>query len=314
MFQKEVERAFKYCESIVYHHYENFPVASFLLSQKKRFYIFSIYAYARFADDIADDDIADEGTTSQSLDIEQRDKRLSQLDDVESKLDRLHDDEFFKQSSDLLFLALHQTVKDCKIPLDLLRDLLKAYRWDVCENRYATFEDLLKYCHYSANPIGRILLHIFGYYDPNFHCLSDKICTGLQLANFWQDISLDIKKDRLYISQDLLDEFHVHSGEIFAQQHSSRFSMLLCECIDRTEKIFYDGLPLCHILDLNLRYEIRWTWLRGIKILHKTRDFSSEILIHRPIISQMDVVLLLFKSFFSIILFDPLNCDLILIY
>ena len=292
MLDKKIKKAFQYCESVSKNHYENFPVASFLLPAQQRPYVFAIYAYARLADDIVD-----ENRMSHESADDLR-KREQQLNEIESKLEQLHNHKLWEQCSDHLFLALYYTVKDCKIPVDLLLDLLKAYRLDIHKNRYDTFDDLLHYCKYSANPIGRILLHIFGYHDPNFHWFSDQICTGLQLANFWQDISTDIQKNRLYLPKDLLNQFHVHEDEIFSLQHSFRITSLVQACIDKTEKIFYDGLPLCHILATNLRYEIRWTWLRGIKILQKTAQYTSKILTHRPVMHPMDAILLFFKSFF----------------
>ena len=187
----DIPGAYRHCEQLTRSHYENFPVASLFLPKEKRPFLWSIYAFARTADDFAD-----EGTLSAG-------ERLRRLDEWEARLDGC----VAGDADDPVFIALGDTLRKTGVPRELLTDLLTAFRMDVTMNRYRTFQDLLGYCRYSANPVGRLVLHLFDNATPRTITLSDTVCTALQLANFWQDVRVDWAKDastcRLKIACDL---------------------------------------------------------------------------------------------------------------
>ncbi|HMY76522.1 MAG TPA: squalene synthase HpnC, partial [Blastocatellia bacterium] len=192
-----LEAAYAYCRQMAESHYENFPVGSVLIPSQLRKHVYSIYAFARTADDFADEGYETSGLTET--------QRLAALDDWQQKLDRC----FAGDADHPVFIALAATVKDLNLPKKLLADLLSAFKQDVTKRRYADFDEVLDYCTRSANPVGRLILLLFGYRDERLHQLSDHICTALQLANFWQDVAVDIQKDRVYLPEDDMARFGV---------------------------------------------------------------------------------------------------------
>jgi squalene synthase HpnC len=177
MIESLIRSSYKYCEKIAKEHYENFPIASLLIPRDKRKYIYSIYAFARAADDFADE-----------LNIEGgKEKRLVLLKEWGQKLEDCYKGKAYSP----IFIALMNTIEKCDIPIEPLENLLKAFSQDVIKNRYNDFDEVLKYCENSANPIGRLVLMVFGVKDDELFKLSDNICTALQLINFWQDVSVD---------------------------------------------------------------------------------------------------------------------------
>ena len=214
--------SFDYCEKIAYEHYENFPVASRFIPAEKRPFIAAIYAFARAADDFADEP----GYTQA--------ERIESLNRWDELLARCYEGE----SSHPVFVAIAETVERFQIPKDLFQNLLTAFRSDVTTRRYASFEQVLDYCSFSANPIGRLVLLLFNYRSELMMMHSDNICTALQLTNFWQDISVDILKDRLYLPKEDLDQFGVTEEEILSQNPTPRFRKLLSYEVARTERLF----------------------------------------------------------------------------
>ena len=193
-----VDDAFAFCEARVRAHYENFPVGLFVPRDKRR-YVHALYAYARAADDFADEPMY-EGM------------RAEKLDQWEARLHAAYDG----QAEDPIFIALAETVRRLAIPKALLLDLLSAFRQDTVKTRYETWDELLDYCRRSADPVGRLVLIVFGYQDPSLPPLSDAICTGLQLANHWQDLALDLRKGRIYAPRELMDRFGVKEWDLNA--------------------------------------------------------------------------------------------------
>jgi squalene synthase HpnC len=266
--------AFALCERLARSHHENFPVASLFIPRSLREHVAAIYAFARIADDFADEE---------SLRPEQR---LQKLDEWEEKLDAC----YAGRADHPVFVALRETVAHYQIPQALLADLLKAFRMDVTITRHATFADLRYYCRHSANPVGRLVLHLFGAASVKAGEYSDKICTALQLANFWQDLSLDWQKGRLYIPLEDLDRFG-YSEEDLARKHlNDRFRALMHHQVDRTREMFGEGVPLIALVPRELKTELRLTWLGGQRILQKIEEAGYDVLTRRPTISAADKI------------------------
>ena len=200
------------------------------------------------------------------------------------------------EAKELPFIALAETLKAVEIPVQLLKDLLTAYRMDVTQKRYANFDEVLFYCKHSANPVGRLVLHIFGYKQESLYLLSDNICSALQLANFWQDVAVDFAKDRIYIPQDLMQKHGVTEEQLRAQDAGENFQNLLRECSRKTAALFNAGLPLCAQVGRDLKLEMRLTWLGGTTILKKLAENRYDPFRRRPVLSFTDKLSLLGRA------------------
>jgi squalene synthase HpnC len=259
-----LEEAYAHCEARVRSHYENFPVGLWVPREKRR-YVHAVYAFARAADDFADERMY-EGL------------RGEKLDQWESRLHAAYEG----RADDPIFIALADTVRTLDIPKELLLDLLSAFRQDVVKGRYATWEELLDYCRRSANPVGRLVLIVFGYRDPALAPLSDAICTALQMANHWQDLAVDLRKDRIYVPRQLLDRFGVKEWDLNAGRVTEPFKGLMAELVSRTRALFRDGRPLCDTVGRDLRFEMRLTWLGGSGILDRIEAAGYDVFRRRP--------------------------------
>ena len=248
------EDGFQYCEKIARSHYENFPVASRFVSKKIRKYVWAIYAFARIADDYADEP----GFTLA--------ERMDNLNQWEQYLDECYNG----NPTHRVFAALAETIERFQIPIELLQNLLSAFRSDITVKRYETFEDLLAYCRNSANPIGRIILLLFNYRSETMMQFSDSICTALQLTNFWQDVSLDLQKDRVYIPLEELEEFGYSEQYLFNQKCNNQFRNLMAFQVQRTAQLFVAGKPLLAMVDKDLSTELKLTWNGGTE--NSTKD------------------------------------------
>lgn len=233
--------AYAVCLRLARSHYENFPVASWLLPAPMRPHVAAVYAFARTADDFADEGDLDEA------------ERIRRIDDWESKLDAHGDHP--------VFVALEHTIAECRLDKQLFRDLLSAFRQDVTTTRYATWDELLDYCRRSANPVGRLVLGIAGQRDEALARQSDCVCTALQLVNFWQDVAIDRAKGRDYLPRELADAFGSQ-----ARREAGR----------RTRALFDEGRAVADGVTGRLRYELRATWLGGTRILDalEARNFD----------------------------------------
>lgn len=281
-----LEEAYTQCSRQAQNHYENFPVGSCLLPQPQRKYIHAIYAFARTADDFADE-------TVQYLTIPER---IALLERWESNLDLALEGKI----QEPIFLALREAIEACQLPVQLFRDLVSAFKQDIIKTRYATFNEVLDYCRRSANPVGRLVLHTFNYRDETLHQLSDFICTGLQLANFWQDVSVDLLKDRIYLPQEDMAKFKTNENQLKTKTTTPEFCQLLKFQVDRTWKIFQQGSALPGLLSRGLKFEIRLTWLGGTEILRKIEACHYNTLQHRPTIKKWDMPRLLLKACFKL--------------
>ncbi len=261
-------------------HYENFPVISFFLPKNIKKHIAVIYQFARQADDIAD-----EGDCLP-------DERLKQLELYESKLK-----EALTGHSDTPFWgALYNTIIEKGLTEQNFYNLLNAFKQDVHRKRYANHDQILDYCKKSANPVGRLILELFGIKDSRLFEYSDCICTALQLTNFYQDISIDFERGRVYISQDELMKFGVSEKTFENKENNINFRNLMAFLILRTEDLFKKGKPLVKHLPHRLKYQIYWTILGGESILNKIRKMNFDVLNNRPKLSKMDFVFLFIKS------------------
>ncbi|HOV98726.1 MAG: squalene synthase HpnC [Bacteroidetes bacterium] len=277
-----VDDAYQYCLILAKQHYENFPVASVLLPSRLRKPIAAIYAFARTADDYADEE------------DKPKKVRLAKLDEWEQNLIACYNG----QAEHPIFIALSDTVSRFTIPLLLFQKLLHAFRTDVVKNRYNTWEELLEYCDNSANPIGRLLLHLFGYKDDDCQRSSDAICTALQLTNFWQDLSIDIARNRLYIPRLEIERFHCSEDSILQMEFTPAFRQLMEHIVEHTQNIFDEGKPLLHRVRYPLSLELKLTWLAGTEILALIREQKFNTFQKRPVIHKSTFVSILFRSFF----------------
>ena len=268
---REVDAAFRYCERIARDHYENFPVGSLLLSKKRRKHLYSIYAFSRAADDFADE-------------IEYQDDRAERLSDWRERLRRCARGE----ADHPVFIALGRTIETCGVQVELLDDLLKAFEQDTRVRRYRTFEDLLGYCRNSANPVGRLVLTVFGYREESLYRLSDSICTALQLANFWQDVRIDLTKDRIYLPAVDMDRFSYSEADLRAGRVNPAFRRLMKFQVDRTLDMFREGGSLPGQVRGRLGLELRCVWMGGTRILRRIQSVDYDVFHRRPRLSWRD--------------------------
>lgn len=274
-----VEEAFAYCEARTKAHYENFPVGLFV-PRARRPYVYALYAFARAADDFADEPIY-EGVRQEKLDQWQA----------------LVEGAYRGEAEGPIFVALAETVQRLGVPKQLLLDLLSAFRQDTVKDRYLSWDELLDYCRRSANPVGRLVLHVFEERDPALPPLSDAICTGLQLANHWQDAAIDYaRRGRVYIPEELLRRHGVSSFDFSSQRVSDGWRGLMAELIDRTRALFETGRPLCDRVGRELRFEMRLTWLGGSSILDRIEAVGGDVFRQRPRHSLLDKAALAWRA------------------
>ena len=275
-----LDEAFAFCANVTVSHYENFPVASLFLPAEKRPYIQAIYAFSRIADDFADES---------ALSPEERLANLQHWDEMLSQC-------FQGEATHPVFIALRETVTRQNIPVEPLRDLLTAFKRDVTQSRYDTFEDLLSYCKCSANPVGRLVLMIFGYRDDHLFELSDSICTALQLANFWQDVAVDLGKDRLYIPLEDMRRFGYPIEKWKGKIVDDSFRNLMSFEVDRTKELFYAGAELPSVVGSDLQVELRLVWFGGMKILKMLSRVKYDVFQKRPALTFIDKTLILLRT------------------
>ncbi|MEJ2143164.1 MAG: squalene synthase HpnC [Gammaproteobacteria bacterium] len=270
MKQPSLTQAYEYCLEITRSHYENFPVASWFLPKRYRRPISVIYAFARTADDFAD-----EG------DLEEQ-QRLTKLEEYDELLTRIHSGNDINHP---IFIALSDVIKRHDIPVQLFRDLLTAFKQDVTKKRYANFGEVMEYCRFSANPVGRLLLHLYGETDERSMTQSDAICSALQLINFYQDISQDFEENnRIYLPQDEMEKFNVTEADI--KNRTSNFNMqnLVRFQLQRALKLLNAGAPLGRTLKGRIE-----------KLGENTHNVFA-----RPRLNKKDIIWMSWKALFAI--------------
>lgn len=261
-------------------HYENFPVASFLLRKNKRDDIALIYWFARTADDLAD-----EGDFDDEL-------RLQKLNEFED----LFTNSLNGSSPHKIFTSLSSTIKKNNLNPEHFLNLLKAFKMDVTKKRYKDFDELLFYCKHSANPVGRLILELFDIRDKKAIEYSDKICTALQLTNFYQDTEIDLAKGRIYYPLYELEKFGISEKLFELSKNNLNFQELLKFSITRTRVLFDDGKKLFRFLSGRLKLEIKWTVYGGEEILNKIEKQDYKVFGSRPELSKPVMIKLLLKS------------------
>jgi len=254
-------------------HYENFPVASLLLPATLRPAVEAIYAFARSADDLAD-----EGEAAPP-------QRLAALAAYEEELDRIAARDTPQTA---LFRNLASAIVQYRLPLQPFRDLLSAFSQDVVTSRYPTFDQLRDYCRRSADPVGRLMLHLYRRTDVESLRLSDAICTALQLANFWQDVDLDWRKRRLYLPLEDMQAFGVGEHHIALQQTDAAWQALMRFEVRRTRAMMLDGAPLALRLPGRVGWELRLVVQGGLRILERLETVDFDVFHRRPQLKKTD--------------------------
>ncbi|HEY0565971.1 MAG TPA: squalene synthase HpnC [Terriglobales bacterium] len=268
------------CENLATTHYENFHVASWFLPKRLRPHFYSVYAYCRISDDLGDE----VGDPRLSLEL---------LDEWQSELDACYQG----TATHPVFVALADTIRACDIPKQPFANLLKAFRQDQINTRYETFEHVLGYCENSANPVGHLVLYLCGYRDGERQQLSDYTCTALQLANFWQDVAVDLKKDRIYLPLTSLRQFGVHEEDLALPFATEPVKQLLRFEVERAREWFRRGLPLVGMVDKELALDIGLFSRGGMEILNAIERQDYDVLRSRPSISRGRKTLLLLRAF-----------------
>ena len=283
-----LDQAYAACEGLARTHYENFPVASRLLPARMRPHVAAIYAFARIADDIAD-----EGDAPAAL-------REARLDEWLHWLHDSNEDAATTTAGSVLtpdvraiapqvFLALHHSIRTMELPIGLFEDLVSAFRQDVSVTRYASWPALLDYCRRSANPVGRLVLRVGGCRDAGLDAASDAVCTALQLTNFWQDLAVDWRRGRLYVPEDVHRAAAADLGALDRGEWTAAWRSALAVCAERTRELFERGRPVCDGVTGRLRYELRATWLGGMRVLDRLDAAGFDVFRARPSLGAGDV-------------------------
>jgi hydroxysqualene synthase len=282
-----LDAAYARCRRMAREHYENFPVASYLLPSSMRPHIAAIYAFARTADDFADEPgMADAD-------------RLRQLDDWSTRLERAEHPASSKRPVDVrdeIFIALAHTIRQCRLPTSLFHDLLSAFRQDVLQKQYSTWDDVLDYCRRSANPVGRLVLRVAGHESATLDARSDDVCTALQLANFWQDLERDWQIGRLYVPKHDRAWAGARLEDLTERRMSAEWRRVMAEMVRRTRALFSSGRAVCDGLEGRLRWELRLTWLGGSRILDRLEQSGYDVFNHRPKLGLGDAPGLLWRA------------------
>ena len=273
-----LEQDYAECKRITESHYENFPVASVLLPAEVRKHVYPIYAFARHADDLADEDADRDG-----------------LLEWQQKLHRA----ISGSDEGPVFRALSHTIAEKSLPVSLFDDLISAFLQDLEKTRYADYNELYDYCRRSANPVGRLILLLHGYTNYQLMTYSDHICTALQLANFWQDVSVDIQKERIYMPLDLMTRYGVSEENVRNNFFSPQSRDLARHLIADTREEFKKGVPLLQSISGRLRLELKMTVAGGVSILDKIKKNSYDIVSVRPTLSKWDWVNILRQLTFN---------------
>jgi hydroxysqualene synthase len=265
-------------------HYENFPVASILLPSSMRQHIAAVYAFARTADDFADEGQLPPAERLRLLDGWRR--RLRQAAAAAAP----GEPPVAGEPPDVvnLFLAVGRSIREKALPLGLFEDLLSAFRQDVDVTRYSTWSQLLAYCQRSANPVGRLVLRIADQRDARLDEWSDCICTALQLTNCWQDLKIDCDRGRIYVPSEVTNAHGARERDLFEGRITAAWQAALRDVVARTRELFRQGRPLCQAVGGRLRYELRATWLGGMRILDRLEASGFDVIGNRPVLRPAD--------------------------
>ena len=281
-----VDDAYETCLDMARRHYENFPVASRLVPKASRRHVAAIYAFARVADDFADE--GDRPAAERIALLEDWQRRLHQ-----AALGNVTDD---GTEAARIFTALAATMKACSLGSELFSDLISAFSQDVVVTRYLTWAHLLDYCRRSANPVGRLVLRVTGQQTGQADRQSDAVCTALQLTNFWQDIERDWTKGRVYVPQEIANGAGADERDLEARRWTPQWRAALAEAGRRTRELFEQGRPVADAVQGRLRYELRATWLGGTRILDKLEAADYDVFARRPTLGVADAPAILWRT------------------
>src|SRR6204780_5441327 len=262
----------RYTRWLATHHYENFNVVSWLLPRELHQHFYNVYAYCRWADEFGDE-VANSARALQLLDAWEDELKLIYAADGPGP-------------SHPVLIALRETIRAKNIPITPFSDLLRAFRQDQTVKRYATWDEVLGYCVYSANPVGRLVLYLCGYRDAGRQKMSDATCTALQLANFWQDVTRDLEKGRIYIPLEALAVHGLTEDDIVRRRFDARYVSLMKELVARTRQLFAEGMPLARSVHSDLRVDIEMFSRGGLAILDSIKAVGYNTLEHRPSLSK----------------------------
>lgn len=280
------DAAYAACLRLARQHYENFPVASRLLPAAARPHIAAVYAFARIADDFAD-----EGDRSDEA-------RIALLDDWQQRLHRAAAGDAPTDQSDsaMIFVAVGDTIRRCGLDVSLFDDLLSAFKQDVLVKRYETWDDLLDYCRRSANPIGRLVLRIAGYRDDRLDVASDNVCSALQLANHWQDLGVDWRRGRLYLPLSVVRASGADLNDLGRRRMSPEWQSSMRTAVEYTRSLFRAGRPVADGVRGRLRWELRATWLGGMRVLDRLEAVGYDMFRSRPKLGVADALAIGWRS------------------
>jgi squalene synthase HpnC len=288
--REPLARAYAVCERLAFSHYENFPVASWILPASMRPHVAAVYAFARIADDMAD-----EGDHPPAV-------RQAQLDSWREKLhERVADGGVDAQRPErdrdaMIIDALSHSIRSLALPISLFDDLVSAFRQDTTTTRYDSWADLLDYCRRSADPVGRLVLRISGVRDSFLDQSSDALCTALQLTNFWQDFGIDWRRGRLYVPRQVLDSCGAVELDLADGRLSPAWARAIEACCGVTREKFSAGRAICDSVAGRLKYELRLTWLGGRRVLDRVERSAAGLLTTRPRLGARDVPALAWQA------------------
>ena len=274
-----VPAAESYTRWLATHHYENFHVVTFLLPKSLHQDFHNVYAFCRWADDLGDEI----GETAESL-------RL--LAWWRGELDGM----YAGRAMHPVYVALEGTARRHSLPRELFADLIRAFVQDQTVTRYQTWPEVFEYCRYSANPVGRLVLRLCGYADDQRDRMSDATCTALQLANFWQDVTVDLKKDRIYLPLSLFEQYGYSEAELAAHKFTPAFRLLMKDAVDVAQALFEEGLPLARTVDRRLAFDLDLFSRGGMQVLRKIRRQGYDVLRRRPHIGKVERISLLLRA------------------
>ena len=283
-----LREAYAACERAARTHYENFPVASLLLPRPMRPHVAAVYAFARAADDFADEDNLPAPERLRLIDGWEQ--RLHAA--VESRLPGLAPCAGEPPETQDLFLALGESIRSLSLPVKLFEALLSAFRQDVTVKRYRTWDHMMEYCQRSANPVGRLVLRIAGYHDRNLDNASDAMCAALQLTNFWQDLKIDFDRGRIYLPEDERERYGALERDLADGNITPEWQRALSTAVARTRLLFDEGRYVCDGVSGRLRYELRATWLGGTRILDRLENSRFDVVRRRPKLGVADAILI----------------------
>lgn len=287
-WSEPLARAYAACEALARSHYENFPVASRLLPREMVPHVAAVYAFARIADDIADEGAVPAAERQAGLAAWQQ--RLHQAArDTASPAAALTRD-------DLVFVALGHSIRTLDLPVTLFDDLLSAFRQDTMTKRYASWPDVIDYCRRSANPVGRLVLRIAGYRDERLDRSSDDFCTALQLTNFWQDFGRDWRAGRIYVPREVQEASGAKENELSGGQITPAWAEAIGRCVAFTRTLFAGGRSVCNGVRGRLGLELRFTWLGGSRVLERVERNRFALFNDRPTLGLADAPLLLWRA------------------